>query len=1018
MNLRGKHQLTASGKAWKWLVLVLVVLIVLAGVAVYFIPAYVSSDSGEQYILKKINKSTGGTADFGNLEMAWGRGIQVQNLSYTSKHGELDLKVKSLSTQPYYTSLLGGKIALGKTVVNEPRIDIDMRKAPPDEKRPKDRPPGEPGKPAELPVKRVDLVVNDGNFKVTDNQGRSTELADIQGDAAFRPAGQRSSVKAKMAVANDKPAPVNVEAEGEPDKHEGWSFRGTRGAIVAEVNDLDLESLGPLLALAGVEVDARGKVNGKIDGKIAEGQIENLTGKVTAKGLDVTAEPLQGDRLKTDTLDVDVQLATEKGRVNIGKLDMTADWAVLNASGTLPTSLKTLDDLVAPDSTAEINGSFRFDLAEMTDQMPRTLGIKEGMDITSGRLAGNVKTTGEAGSRRIEGAAGVTELKGIYDGKKIALTEPINLETQISATKIGTRFDKLDLSSSFAKFNMSGTADLLSYEGQADLAELQGQLGQFVDFGEYELAGGLTGEGQLSFTEKSISEVGLWRGRDISFRAKKGTAPAKFESEVVLGFESNYNRESQVLDVNYVDLNSKIGRVQTKNARIPLGEKAGSLKLAVDASKVDLAGAQPFLAQFVDLPEDWSMAGVADSDFAVTSIEDGYRFETDNTKIINLKVAQKDKKPFEQSTVNLKLQASVFPETRGWEVRGLELTSPQLTVRAPNLSNKKVAEKKMKLEGKVEADYDWAAVGTIVGPLMPANLELYGRRTSTINFLSQYPTETEGAMMKNLQADTKFGFDRANYMGLKFGAAETDLKINNGILNIAPFSTSLNQGTCNFAGNIDLNADPPLLETPKPLAIAKDVHVNTDMTEQMLKFVNPIFASLVSVEGVASFDCNELAIPLAKDTQKQIVVDGTLGVRDLTLTGSGFLGQIGQFTGGHPPSTVLTVRPTAFRLEDAIMRYKDDMQVDFGDRPLNFTGAIGLDKKLHDYTVILPYTYSGNTVRVDQPDQGNRVSLPVKGTLDKPQLDPGKALDQKTLEKLLEGTLKDKLDEALKDIFK
>jgi hypothetical protein len=88
------------------------------------------------------------------------------------------------------------------------------------------------------------------------------------------------------------------------------------------------------------------------------------------------------------------------------------------------------------------------------------------------------------------------------------------------------------------------------------------------------------------------------------------------------------------------------------------------------------------------------------------------------------------------------------------------------------------------------------------------------------------------------------------------------------------------------------------------------------------------------------------------------------------------------------------------------------MQIDVGDNPINFRGAIGLDKSL-DMTVTLPYTTEGRTARVGGTTRGSRIVLPLKGTVDKPQLDT---------DKLLELQLKQQGEELLRrgleEIFK
>jgi len=129
------------------------------------------------------------------------------------------------------------------------------------------------------------------------------------------------------------------------------------------------------------------------------------------------------------------------------------------------------------------------------------------------------------------------------------------------------------------------------------------------------------------------------------------------------------------------------------------------------------------------------------------------------------------------------------------------------------------------------------------------------------------------------------------------------------------------------------------------------------------------------------------------------------------LQGSNLLGQILTTSGGDPRGTDMTIHPTRFVLQKGFLRY-EDMQVDVGDNPVNFKGVIGLDKSL-DMTATLPYTTRGRTARVGRETSGRRIILPIKGTVDAPELDVGKLIEDQ-----LKGQLEEQLNKALEDLFK
>ena len=190
------------------------------------------------------------------------------------------------------------------------------------------------------------------------------------------------------------------------------------------------------------------------------------------------------------------------------------------------------------------------------------------------------------------------------------------------------------------------------------------------------------------------------------------------------------------------------------------------------------------------------------------------------------------------------------------------------------------------------------------------------------------------------------------------------------------------------------------------MQIIKDININDKTTRQLLQYLNPIFANAVNVSGIANLICEKLSIPLDEKAKNNAEITGVVSISQLRLQASNLLGQILSIMGAG--ATVITIHPTEFTLKDGFLKY-DDMQMDIGDNPVNFKGVIGLDKSL-DMTITLPYTTAGTTARTDrQTTRGSRITLPLKGTVDKPQIDMGSLLENQG-KQLLEDALKKGLE--------
>ena len=989
--------------------LILAIAVVLAALVVFLVPWFVSSETGRKIILAKINSSIDGEADFAGLSMSWWKGVKVTDFSFNNGAGQSLIKVKQIITKPHYGSILIGNLSFGETTVDEPKVEINF-KGQQVKKTESFRQEALADKKPQLiipPIKRIDLVVKDGNLKVTDLGGETVELSQINSELNFRLLGRQSNFNIDMTVVGQgRESKISAGGQISPKAtRKGWTLKGTSGELTVEVNDLDIGSLGPILALAGVDIQAKGNISANIKSEIKDGQIEKLSAELKGRDLDVNAIELIGDRFRMSRLDINVKLARAQQMINIESFDVEGDWLKAQGRGTVPTTFGSLAEFLRTDSS--LSGRFELDVAEIFSRMPRTFGLKEGIKVTSGMLSGDIETLTEDGKRKINGRATLERLAGVVSGKPIALSEPVRVEVEITSDEVGIKFDKLDLSAPFAKINCTGSSELLKYDAEVNLSKLQAELGQFVDMERYETGGELFSKGEVSIKEDKITASGSVAVKELRLSSAKGVSV--FEPTADMVFSVAVEPDKDTINIDFIKANASFGQVSIKDSVLPLDKEAAKpLRLYVSA-KVDLAKLQPFAVLLASFPSEMQMAGVAESNISVSSKEDSYRIVTDSTRIENFRLVSAGQEPFVQEQITLVFDGDYNPSENNWVVRKLELISPDIKIKGD--FEKSIKDDKTKLQGRVDCEYDWAAVSSVVSAFLPAGLKLEGKRKDTINFSSEYPTGRTEELLANLSTKGKVGFEHAEYMGLKFGPTEVEIQIQNGRLQIAPFSSTVNNGQFNFAGEANFKQKPTLLRIPKPIQIMKDIQVNKATTDKLLMYLNPIFANAVNVSGVVNFSCERLAIPLAGATKNDIEVIGTISVNQLRLQAPDLLGQILSVAGTSARGEDITISPTRFVLQDGFLRY-DDMQMIVGNNPVNFGGVIGLDKSLN-MRVTLPYTTRGRTARVGEERAGERISLPLRGTIDKPELDFGKLLEEQ-----LKEQLEEKLQEALEELFK
>jgi len=991
---------TRRSRKWPWIVGGVLGLIL---AVVLLIPVILSSGGFTRWVQAKISHSTGGQANIGDLSVGWLRGVQVANFSFRGPNGWAEVDIGRITAQPSYRSLLRGTFSMNRAEIDQPHVAVDLRERPPSTKAgsSKTGPSTDVGD-----LSRIgDLTIRAGTVQLTSTTGQTMKIANLDSELNMRPAGRASRFKVNMALAQAQ-GPADVRASGQitPNKKTGWSLRGTTGDVTVEVNALNLDSVAPLLEMAGIQVQAKGQLTANITSAILDGRIENINATIRGKNVDITGPALKGDRLQTAQLDIRAGLAQAGDVIDVNRLDVKTDWASISAAGAFPKNARSLAQLTESGAAYDLTGNFDVNLAALLSQMPNTLGVQRGMKITGGRATGNVSTTTEAGRPTIVAKAEVVGLAGVVNDKKLNVSQPMQATARLSSDKQGARLEDLNLSTSFAKINASGNFKQIKYDGQVNLQTLQSELGSFINLGSYQIAGQVASTGQVSVGEKTTDIAGTLSARQFVFAAD-GNSVSTTQANVE--FAVGLNRQQETLAVNTLNADTGFGIINVKNATIPLGQGSPvPLNLQVLVDKLDLARLKPYAVFFGSFPRDLTLEGIAQSQVNVAAEKGVYHVSSNATRIQNFQLISPEKEVFKQDQVTALFDVYIDPGRKTINVDRLQVDSPQIRIRKGEFRQTSQGST-TKFQGLLEAQWDLAAVGQVASDFLPGTLTLAGQKQVSLNFASAYPTNQPNALLANLNGKTSLGFDRAAYMGFDFGPADVNVHVENGLMRIGPFSTTVNNGKLNFTGEANLAKTPGFLRVPAPVHLAQNIQINVETADRLLKYVSPIFANAVSVSGVANFDLEQLAIPLTSGDKKAAELTGTLRIDQLQLGASNILNQILSVGGQSMRGQTLTIHPTNLVLRNGVVRY-EDMQIDVGDNPVNFRGSIGLNGVL-DMTVVLPYTLEGRTVRVGQEQGSQRITVPLTGTINKPQLN---------LQKLVQSQLQEQIIKGLEDLLK
>jgi hypothetical protein len=974
----------------KWIFGGIGAILIVIVLAVALLPFYISSAGGRQLIVDKVNGSIDGKFSIADLSMGWFSGIKLTDVSFADNKGGVSATVKSLSTQPQYGSIIFGDLSFGKTVIDEPVIKIDLAKLQADNAA-KPAPAVTKEEKDAMPKINIDLAINKGNFTVSDSSkgGKLVQLSDINTKLALRPTGQQTTFNLNLVAADGgKSSPVKIDGDITPGKN--WQMVGTSGNLSININELDLGAIAGIVAMADPSIKAAGVITVNGVAKLDNGKITQADAKIDGRNLNISLPALKGDSFKTKTLAVTAKIATDEKVTKIEQLDATTDWAKIALKGIVPTTAKSLDDLLSPTSPTELNGTIDIDVAAVLSQMPHLVSLKEGMKINSGKLKGDIGTSSAAGGKMLEAKLTVSDVKGMMDGKPVALSKPIMLDSKIGSQKGVLTFERCAIDSAFAQANISGTMDALKYAINADLDTMQGELGQFVDFGAYKLGGQLGAKGNVAIKQKTITSDGSMTISQLAVASASGKAT---EPAASLAYKINLDQKENVLSIDSFKVDTSFANVNITEATVPMAPNSSTpMKLSV-AANADIAKAMPWMVMAGAIKPPMQLGGMLDSTINITGKGNELHIQTDNTKITNLLVnTGGTQPPFKQEKLTFDADMLVNPVEKTYKIATFKISSPgTINIELLKFSQTNDADT-TKLQGTIKADYDWQAVTAMAAPFLPAGLQLTGKRNDIITFNSQWPTNDPNKMLANMTGAAALGWQNAEYMGLQMGQTEIKANIEKGKLTIPPFTTTMNEGTLNFAANADFTKKPAMLTIPKSMSVLKNVQINDRVAAALLKNVNPLFANAKNTQGAVNLDCNELAIPLSGGTEKDTKIDATVSIMKLNLQ-SPVLEVLALLTGKNINSG-MTLHPSQFVMRDGILRY-DNMQIDLGDLALLFTGQMGPEDKLK-MTVTLP----------------GLGGIAFKGTKEKPQLDPVKMAELTLRQQLLGSKRREQTQDA------
>jgi hypothetical protein len=265
--------------------------------------------------------------------------------------------------------------------------------------------------------------------------------------------------------------------------------------------------------------------------------------------------------------------------------------------------------------------------------------------------------------------------------------------------------------------------------------------------------------------------------------------------------------------------------------------------------------------------------------------------------------------------------------------------------------------------------------------------------------------------------------DKQELWGVSLGPTDMAMQVRRGQLHIPPSSIPANAGKINFQAKVSLTEAKPFLVISEPIKLIEDVAVNAQMSDALLKFVNPVFADNNEVSGTINFLCNRLLVDDLAKWKMTTEMSGLFSGKDLRFQlRKGLMADLGSVLGADMSSELGEMRPVSIELANGIISYKDMHLVFANLIDLSFSGEIVLTDESLNMQVGIPILPSMLTNPPELSDMlaGKRIYVPIRGTVSKPEFDAKRfpELLLKTIADAVGDELPKQIGNILEDIFK
>ena len=489
-------------------------LAILLAVGVLLAPTLISHSNLRDKVLALAMPEGGWQARTTGGSFSWTGSQELTGLVVTDPTGETFLQAENLSVERSLASLATDRSSLGTLRIERPTVRL---KTHPGGSNLSDFLAGyqanneeEPDAAETSATPEVQLVVTEGLVSTEDaaDPARSWSFDALNIEVSLTGDGGPvvdGSAEIYRGVVSGGDAPAGQPAGRVRFRLQADEGGGQRIDLVGE--NIPLPAIEPLVAgyLPGARIDGVASIDGHAVIEQTGGAMKVQTsGRMNARELGVTCDALGGEFVSATRVDLPWDATFDGGTVELRQAELDAGWVQANAAGVFTLASLSSQPAEALRGT-RLAVAGEIDLPTLARQLPRTLSIKQGVEVRGGKL--NFKLDpDELGGPAWIVSADLADVAGTSGGREVVWRDPIGLIAQVVPDAAGVQLQRLNLTAPFAEVAMVAGADSASAEFELSLDRLASQVSQLVDLGELSISGTASGSLRVQQTGQNSFE--------------------------------------------------------------------------------------------------------------------------------------------------------------------------------------------------------------------------------------------------------------------------------------------------------------------------------------------------------------------------------------------------------------------------------------------------------------------------------------------------------------------------------